>query len=71
MKSCSGERNSDKTDLKLRLKFTLNVCSKRAMCNYEIWNHQKACGTRESRSLLTLIGTLVESEFGNDLLLIW
>ena len=39
-----------KNDLKLRLKFAQKVCRKRAMCNYETWNHQKAYGTRESRS---------------------
>ena len=41
-----------KIDLKLRLKFEFarKVCYKRAMCNYEICNHQKAYGTTESRS---------------------
>ena len=39
-----------KNDLKLRLKFARKVCRKRAMCNYEIGNHQKAYRTRESRS---------------------
>ena len=39
-----------KTDLKLGLKFSRKVRHKRAMCNYEIWNHQKTYGTRESRS---------------------
>ena len=41
-----------KNDLKLRFKFDFarKVCHKRAMCNYEICNHQKACGATESRS---------------------
>ena len=39
-----------KTDLKLRLRFARKFYRKRAMCNYEIRNHQKASGTRESKS---------------------
>ena len=41
-----------KNDLKLRLKFEFarKVCHKRAMCNYEICNYQKAYGTTESRT---------------------
>ena len=38
-----------KNDLKLRLKVARKVCRKRAMCNYEIWNHQKAYGTNMDR----------------------
>ena len=39
-----------KNDWKLRLKFSRKVLRKRAICNYEKWNHQKTHGTRESRS---------------------
>ena len=39
-----------KNDLKMRLKFARKVCCKRAMFNYEIWNHQEAYGTREGRT---------------------
>ena len=39
-----------KNDLKLRFKFTPKVRRKRAMCNYEIGNHQKTYGTGASRS---------------------
>ena len=39
-----------KNDLKLTLMFARNVCRKRAMRNYEIWNHQKAHDARENRS---------------------
>ena len=39
-----------KNELKLRLKFARKVCHKRAMCKYEICNHQKAYGAREGRS---------------------
>ena len=37
-------------DLKLRLKFAWKIYLKSATCNNEIWNHQKACGTRDSGS---------------------
>ena len=37
-----------KNDLKLRLKFARKVCRKRTM-----YNHRKAYGTTESRSLFT------------------
>ena len=41
-----------KNELKLRPKFELTrkVCHKRAMCKYEICNHQKAYGATEGRS---------------------
>ena len=41
-----------KNELKLRLmfEFTRKVCHKRAMCKYEICNHQKAYGATEGRS---------------------
>ena len=43
----SKEKNSDKNPQTLRLKFARKVCHKRAMCNYEILNDQKDCGTRD------------------------
>ena len=38
-----------KNDLEFRLKYAQKVCRKRAVYNYEIWNHQKGYGTRESK----------------------
>ena len=39
-----------KNHVKLRLNFARKVCHNRAVCNYKIWNHQKAYRTRENRS---------------------
>ena len=39
-----------KNDVKLRLDFARKVRRERAMCNNEIWNHQKVYGTRDSKS---------------------
>ena len=36
MNSCLEEKNPDKNELKLRLRFAQKVCGIRAMCNYEI-----------------------------------
>ena len=49
-----GKESWPKIVLKLRLQFTGKFCRKGAMCNYEIWNHQKACATRERRKLIYL-----------------
>ena len=57
-----------KNDLKLRFKFAWEVRHKRAMCNYEIWNHQKTLEL--DRVKFNEIYTLLEAEFGDDPLLI-